>query len=292
MLLWVGLDISPLDDLPQVCDVLCIVVCRYSVVNEPITHKTKRLTENKETKQLTMIDNLPTSRGQCLLSSESDNESSKAMTNPATAALEKISGLPQRERRQQRNRALSDDTYSDSELETKRNHVFDMTELFNVSLPLEGSLEFPRIDWTPEEDENDSKKRFASKRSTSYEDSCLALPKSSLPITRSSSTTSLLKSSLGKRHRQLNARCSKRLVRSIAMNSNLSLLETSSLLRLDHDACIVASNFYDQTIYPSKLEDHTRSTAIKLHECLKILEKSELYSSRHFAKKPRGGQQA
>jgi len=242
--------------------------------------------KNEETKKnQVMIDAVLSSRRQRITPSDTGDDS-KIVMNPATAALEELSRLPQREQRQHRNHPLSNESCSESGLE-KRNHVFDMADLFNVSQSLEGFLEFPPISWTPEEGDNkkELKKSFASKRSTSFADALLASPKSPLVLTRSSSTTSLLKSTFGKKRRLSSARSSKRLVRSIAMNSNLSMLATSDILCLDRDACFVTSNYCDENIYPNKLHDTNTSTTIKLHECLKILESSELYSYRRFSKK-------
>lgn len=227
-----------------------------------------------------MIDALTSSDRQCVFPSDLDEER-KAILSPATAALEKFSGLPQRERVEWRNRCCPNEEWEGENVQKKRTHIFDLSELFSgVSLPLDGALEFPQIAWAQDDDdESDGQQSgLGSKRSTSFADSWIARRKTSRLVSRCSSTTSLLTSSLGKRNRRLNSYTSNRLVRSIAVESNLAMLETSSILPLDRDSCASASNYYhDQSFHSNKLdEQQDRPTVFNMNSCLSIFGNSTM----------------
>jgi len=222
-----------------------------------------------------MIDALNSSERQRIISSDLEEER-KAILSPATAALEKFSGLPQRERAEWRNRCYPYEDWEDDNVRKKRSHIFDMSELLNVSLPLDGALEFPRIAWAQEEDDlmdNQSRNGLGSKRSTSFADGWMTRRQTSRLVSRCSSTTSLLHSSLGKRNRRMKSHTSNRLVRSIAVDSNLAMLESSSIYPLDRESsCASVFHHCQESCYPnSKLdEQQDRSTIFNMNSCLSM----------------------
>ena len=224
--------------------------------------------------------------------------------SPATAALEKVSWLPEREQRRRRTQLYEEtvrkvpptpfsndscSSWTDHDLSKKKNGMFDMSCLFNASQSADGTLEFPRITWSTFKEEQHDATGFASRRSTSYPDTCLAPPFSPV-LKRASSTSSLNASSLGKRRRG-SVSSSKRLVRSIALGANLSLMEDSN--STDFPPFEVSTNSMEELaqVSPTTMQECAeqvmrnstcfRSSASKtVNECLKILgERVEMYSS-------------
>jgi hypothetical protein len=235
--------------------------------------------ETEATKIGVMIDALNSSERQRIISSDLEEER-KAILSPATAALEKFSGLPQRERAELRNRCYPYEDWEDDNVRKKRSHIFDMSELFNVSLPLDGALEFPRIAWAQEEDDlmDKEKNGLGSKRSTSFADTWMARRQASRLVSRCSSTTSLLHSSLGKRNRRMKSYTSNRLVRSIAVDSNLAMLESSSIHPLDRESSVSNYYYHNQSFHSNiKLdEQQDRSTVFHMNSCLSIYGNSKM----------------
>lgn len=245
-----------------------------------------------------MIDPLSTPRCSIFsLSDRRDNDLLDEVTrSPATHALEQVSWLPERELQRRKSKMFerlrkgvdpgpfSDDcSCSDRKLYKKstKNEVFDMSGMFAASQSVEGTSEFPHIGWTTlKEEENYS---FASRRSTSYPNTCLAPPLTPQPSRRfpRSSSTSSLTSSLGKRRRRSKVSESKRLMRSIALGANLSLLEDDSCssLIVEPAAILLAvpaptdeeeeKQQRDPPVVPSR--DFRSSASKTVNECLKML---------------------
>lgn len=226
-----------------------------------------------------MIDAFNSSDRQFVFPSNVE-EDRKETLSPATAALEKFSGLPQRERVEWRNGYYPNEEWEEDKARKKRTHIFDMSELLSVSLPMDGALEFPRIVWVEEEGDVNFNQHngFGPKRSTSSADTWMTRRTTSRLVSRCSSTTSLLASSLGKRNRRMKSYNTNRLVRSIAVDSNLALLESSSIVPLDRDSCSTASNYYhDQSFHAYKLdEQQDRPTIFNLNSCLSIFGNSKM----------------
>jgi len=247
---------------------------------------------------------------QLLLPSSNDVERS-----PATKALEKLSFLPRRERQHQHQHphkqnggsvalkqlptspwaaaAVDDDDDDDdnwcssSELYKQRNQVFDMSALYNASQRVEGCMEFPPIQWAGEEvqDSNRGVSSFVSQaRSSSYTDAFLGASDTVSPLIRSHST-----SFLGKRQRHSKTSSSSnhhahRLVRSIALDANLSSLldstapTTSSMSAYKNATFDNVSATTTTTTSPRSHHHshHHKATSARLEECMKILKESDI----------------
>jgi hypothetical protein len=152
-----------------------------------------------------------------------------------------------------------------SDLSKQRNEVFDMSRLYNATQKAEDCMEFPPIKWSSEGDEEEEK-GISAQRCASYTYTFLGATDTIQPALlvrpRCSSTSSLRKR--GRSSKQGSA--SRFLVRSIAMNANLSLLESPGSTK--------NATF---TREPAN-SPFTAHSSRRLEECMKILKGSELLS--------------
>eukprot|EP00934_Nitzschia_sp_Nitz4_P005531 Nitzschia sp. Nitz4//scaffold78_size91513//5222//5800//NITZ4_004912-RA/size91513-processed-gene-0.80-mRNA-1//-1//CDS//3329558079//5521//frame0 len=156
------------------------------------------------------------------------------LNSPATAALATLSFIPKREeqRVKARLRKRESSTSTASTTDSDTNH-FDMSELFNVTLTeVEASSEtFPLIEWNVDEPLADDDQS----QTCSVSDPGLLISKA---LRRNSCSSTYPKSMISKRRRHSAAPRmtdfpgARPIVRSMALCSNLSTLETSSMAPL------------------------------------------------------------
>jgi hypothetical protein len=223
-----------------------------------------------------MIAPLNTRSRQILFPSEAEAEAEE--TRPATAALKELSWLPRREEHRQRTAAASHKippipfSWTNSVLSKQRNDVFDMSALYNASQRAEGCMEFPPIKWSSEGEEEEAK-GLSSQRCSSYTEACFLASDITPLRMRSFSTSSLNR----KRSRSSKKSSSHRfLVRSIALDANLSLLESPCSMPS-------AAGSRNATF------GEANTNSMRLEECMKILKGSPdlLGPTKHSCKKQR-----
>ena len=209
--------------------------------------------------------------------------------SPATDAVEKLSWLPRREQHRRRVNSApgnipstlfdSPEACAGSDLSKQRNEAFDMSALFTASQNVDGCMEFPSIKWTSDGEEE--AKRFVSKMSSSYTDTFLGASDIILPLPLRSSSTSSLSGKRRRSSKKLAA--SHRLVRSIALDSDLSsLVDWTRLVPADSRNATFSHQCRQQ-------RSSNPATSIRIEECMKILKESELLAAtdHHSSKKQR-----
>lgn len=151
--------------------------------------------------------------------------------SPATAALERLTLVPNRE---QGRKLLSSSNTDDNKTQSASN-AFDMSDLLDVTLSGESAQPFPMISWCL--DGSDDSAHRSSTSSNTEKDQDPTLMRTEY-LRRCSCPSSATTFSLGQRRRHsasptMTMPSSHRfMVRSIALNSNLSQLETSSVTPL------------------------------------------------------------
>ena len=164
------------------------------------------------------------------------------MRNPATAALEAFANrLPETEYERARAMASRSVTALVDSIERTHRCLFDMSDLLEASKPVESSISFPIIEWSveefdgcPENDENE-----------------VSNPESISDDEDDDNDLRVAFSPLGKRSRGVTT--SNRLVRSKALKSHLSLLETS-FLPISLSFCTDSCGLRSQTDFASKFD--------------------------------------
>jgi len=141
---------------------------------------------------------------------------------PATAALERMKRIPERESKRARLQTSSETTFEPA---TSCAAAFDMVGLLEASKPVQESLSFPLIEWSLDDDAGFSS---TAHKNASTGKRCL---KTDYPAVVGFQTSSRKRRSTG------------RLLRSIALGSHLSLLESNiEDIHRCRSTCSMASN--------------------------------------------------
>lgn len=155
--------------------------------------------------------------------------------SPATAAVEKLIPLPERECKRMR----YDDDDDDEDDGFDEGNTFDMSALARVSIPIKESLAFPLIEWSIGDNESSSTSSSTSSDDVTMEESMsrahsfldnFLLTTSNSRLHRMSPSPSSSFSSLVSKRRIKHHINHGRLVRSIALDSRLALLDPSPCL--------------------------------------------------------------
>ena len=147
---------------------------------------------------------------------------------PATNALDRLEWARMQERTKRVKRTLRESAFVPSlvneswQKELVRIDILHMSDLHITGRTSETSIDFPHISWIPDHQDSSLFSRLGSKRSASYSDALTAPLHSTVVTSRSSSSL------LGKRTRTRTSKklsCQQqRLVRSIALDADLSSL--------------------------------------------------------------------
>jgi len=182
---------------------------------------------------------------------------------PATNALDRLECTRRQERTKRTKRTLRESVYvqslvNESWPKQARIDILHMSDLHITSRTSETSIDFPHISWIPDHQDSSIFSRLASKRSASYSDA-LTAPLHSTAVT-SWSTSSLL----GKRTRTRTSKklsCQQqqqRLVRSIALDADLSsllaLAQPQSHLDSTHIVPLRETDNRDMETTPAEME--------------------------------------
>lgn len=211
----------------------------------------------------------------------------------ATKALERLEWAPRRERKTRKffrhHHQLEDSSFSilpscaneswpkddsdedDENNKTMKKNVFDMTDLYNASRPIEYCMEFPHISWIHDEDSSSGHPHHSSalfqRRCASYSDALVAPLHSSTLVHNSQSASSLGKRSRNQRRcmsmggaSSAPSRQQQRLIRSIAWDDGLAHIESTT-------ASVNSTNTIPSIpCEPQSIQDTTEILRIRIEE--------------------------